>query len=77
MDKILSKENYNIPEHEDYYWVEDNDTGKAFQDHHKWKIALHDHLEYKAFLEENKNLQNSLKIWKRSQTREIRALEKF
>jgi hypothetical protein len=35
MDKILSKENYNIPEHEDYYWVEDNDTGKAFQDHHK------------------------------------------
>jgi hypothetical protein len=28
-------------------------------------------------LEEHKNLQNSLKIWKRSQTREIRAFEKF
>jgi len=27
-------------------------------------------------LEEHKNLENSLKIWKRSQTREIRALEK-
>jgi len=28
-------------------------------------------------LEEHKNLQNSLKIWKTFQTREIRALEKF
>jgi len=80
--QILSIENYNIQDHEGWYCVEEqwffeNDTGKAFQDRHKWKIALDDHLEYKPSLEEHKNLQNSLKIWKRSQTREIRALEKF
>jgi hypothetical protein len=47
------------------------------------KIIINERLHYmiilnnKPFLEEHKNLQNSLKIWKRSQTREIKALEKF
>jgi len=50
-------ENYNIQEHEDWYRVEDNDTGKTFQDFHKWKIAIDDHLEYKPFSEEHENIE--------------------
>jgi hypothetical protein len=45
MDKILSVEDYNIQEHEDWYQVEDNDSLRMIQEKPS-KIIINERLHY-------------------------------
>jgi hypothetical protein len=62
MDKILSIENYNIPEHEDWYHVEDNDSLRMIQEKPS-KIVINERLHYMIILYINPFWKN-IKIYR-------------
>jgi hypothetical protein len=49
LDKIINIENYNIPEHEDCYCVEDNDSLRMIEEKPS-KIVINERLHYMIIL---------------------------
>jgi hypothetical protein len=62
MDKILSVEDYNIQEHEDWYRVEDNDSLRMIQEKPS-KIVINERLHYMIILNINPFWKN-IKIYR-------------
>jgi hypothetical protein len=55
MDKILSVEDYNIQEHEDWYWVDDNGSLRMIQEKPS-KIVINERLHSVIILNINPSI---------------------